>query len=121
MENKLQKTSLRSLKKRLRRIPAIDPPETLLNKLLTAIPEKPTNCAAVIVIEPRNRFWSFGTTVTAAALILIFICMVNYALTIPSQPDWNGVEDRSLCLADLNQSMVLHDQNDACSAAALPY
>jgi hypothetical protein len=123
MKNKEQKwknVTLKSLEARLRRFPKHQPPETLKAKLLAVIPRTQPQLAQKRQIKLQSRVWNFGAFTTAAAVILAFMFMLNYALSTPSQMLFTELDDTSLSYAASGPYRFEYDQNDVRLAMTLP-
>ena len=123
MKNKEQNwknVTLKSLEARLRRFPKHKPPETLKAKLLATIPNTQPQPAQKSQIKLQSRLWNFGAITAAAAVILAFMFMLNYALSTPSQMLFTELNDTSLSYAASGPLFLEYDQNDTCLAMTLP-
>ena len=124
MKNKEQKSKIvkiKSLEARLHRFPEHQPPETLKAKLLAAIPHTQPQPAQKSQIKLKSRVWNFGAFSAAAAVILAFMFMLNYALSTPSQMLFTELNDTSLSYAASGPLFLEYDQNDTCLAMTLPH
>ena len=123
-ENQEQKwvdMRLKSLEAELRCLPEVEVPETLEGRLLAAIPDRAEKVAREHQVKWYAGAWDFGTTATAAVLILALMFMVNYGLSMPPKMLITELNDTSLCYTRWDQNSFLYDQNNACLANTLPY
>ena len=121
-ENQKQKSkhiTLKSLADRLRRLPEIEVPETLEEKLLSAIPGRQTEHAPHLRLR-CYRLWDFGATAAAAVLIFALMFLVSYGLSTPSQTSIAEF-DTSLCYTKWEQNNFLYDQNNTYLEKTVPY
>ena len=120
-EQKWENMRLKSLEAELRCLPEVEVPETLEGRLLAAIPDRAEKVAREHQIKWHVGAWDFGTTATAAVLILALMFMVNYGLSMPPKMLMTELNDTSLCYTRWDQNSFLYDQNNACLANTLPY
>ena len=104
--------TLRAIQVKLRRLPDVDVPETLMPKLLADIP----HAEPVSASKPQAKWlrdpWDIGATAAAAVLILALMFVVNYGMSNPSWP-LLAEYDTSLSCTTWEQTNVLYDQNNA--------
>lgn len=118
-EQKSKDMTLKSLEKKLRRLPEIEVPEALEARLLAAIPDRRTKGKQAQQLQWR-RAWDFGVTAAAAVLIFALMFLVNYGLSIPSQTSIAEF-DTSLCYTSWDQNNFLYDQNNTYLEKSLPH
>lgn len=109
-EHKWNDMSLKSLEKKLRRLPEVKVPEKLKTKLLAAIQSRQRKTSTSHQLK-----WHLGArdlVATASAAIFIFasMLMVSYGLPNPPQTLLIELNDSSLRYAMLEQN-VFYDQN----------
>ncbi len=108
---KSEEMTLKSLEERLRRLPQVQPSESLEPKLLAGIGAG----TAEFTENHRLRWWpggwNFGAAAVAAILILASMLVVNYGLAAPSQMLFTELTDTSLCYTGWDQDNLLYDQN----------
>lgn len=105
--------ALKSLEEELRRLPKVNVPDTLEQRLLAAIPE--TQAATVSRSRVRWRCWAVGvgSAVAAAAVIAATVMLPLHRST--DDPDGSaGV------LTDTSSLCVLGDQTNAHSQETMP-
>ena len=117
--NKRKKdVTLKSLEAALRRLPKVQPPNALKSQLIGAIPAPSRKTALGTQLAPHSRFWNYGVSTVAAALIMGFVFMLNGALTI-SDTSFTPFEDMSLWYAETIPQM--YDQNDTCATTGFTW
>ena len=120
-EKKWEDMRLKSLEAELRSFPEVEVPKTLEYRLLAAIPDRPTKVTREYQVKWQAGAWDFGTTATAAVLILALMFIVNYGLSMPPKMLITELNDTSLCYTRWDQNSFLYDQNNACVEKTLPY
>lgn len=109
-ERKFKDMTLKSLEKKLHRLPEIEFPEALEARLLAAIPHSRARPAPEHHFQ-WHRAWDFGVTAAAAVLIFALMFLVNYGLSISPQTSMTEF-DTSLCYTRWEQNNFLYDQNN---------
>ena len=120
-ENNWQDLTLKSLEDRLRHLPDVEVPETLQNKLLTAVVDRQPEVTREYRIKWHWRVFRFGATAAAAILIIALMFMVDYGLSIPSQLILTELNDTSLCYTRWDQYNFMFEQNSTYVEKSLPY
>ena len=119
-KRKAENITLRQLKANLRCLSDMEAPEGLKNRLLRAIP----HCKAEPSVENKFKWLlqvrDFGTTAVAALLIFIFMLVLNYGLSVPSQTLATEVNDISLCYTAWDSKIFLYDEGNTCVEKFLP-
>lgn len=118
-KKKSKKFTQKSLAGCLRRLPEIEVPEKLENRLLAAIPVRRENLTRNRQLR-WYRTWDFGVTAAAAVLIFALMFLVNYGLSTSSQTSIREF-DTSLCYTGLYQNGFLYDQNNTYIEKNVPY
>ena len=110
---KSEDMTLKSLAERLRRLPQVQPSETLEQKLLAVIPDSTTDLTQAHQLRWWPGAWNFGAIAAAVVLITALMFMVNYGLATPSQKLLTELDDTSLCYTGWDQNSLLYDQSSA--------
>jgi hypothetical protein len=118
-KHKSKHITLKSLAARLRRLPELEVPEALEEKLLTAIPGRQPKPAPGLRLR-WYRAWDFGVTAAAAVLIFALMFLVSYGLSTPSKTSIAEF-DTSLCYTRWEQHNFLYDQNNTYLEKSVPY
>lgn len=118
-KHKSKHITLKSLADRLRRLPELEVPEALEDKLLAAIPGRQPKPAPGLRLR-WYRAWDFGATAAAAVLIFALMFLVSYGLSTPSQISIAEF-DTSLCYTKWEQNNFLYDQNNTYLEKSVPY
>ena len=117
---KPEEMTLKSLEERLRRLPQVQPSESLESKLLAAIGDGRAEFTEEHHLRWWPGAWNFGAAATAAILILALMLVVNYGLATPSQMLLTELNDTSLCYTGWDQNNFLYDQNSAFTEKTSP-
>ena len=117
---KPEEMTLKSLEERLRRLPQVQPSESLESKLLAAIGEGRAEFTEDHDLRWWPGAWNFGAAATAAILILALMLVVNYGLATPSQMLLTELNDTSLCYTGWDQNNLLYDQNSVFTEKTSP-
>ena len=120
-EQKWEDMRLKSLEAELRCLAEVEVPETLEDRLLSAIPDMAAEVTREHHVKWHAGAWDFGATATAAVLILALMFMVNYGLSMPQKTLITELNDTSLCYTRWDQNNFLYDQNNACVEKTLSY
>ena len=118
-EKKCKHITLKALQAELRHLPEPEVPQDLGAKLLAAIPKTRAKS------PPDNRLrWytacDFGLTAVAAVLIFALMFLVDYSLSVSSEPPFTEF-DTFLCDTRWGQNNLLCDQNNAYIEKSSPY
>jgi len=117
---KSEDITLKSLAERLRRLPQVQPSESLESKLLAAIPDGTAKPQQTHHFRWWPETWNFGAVAAASVVITALMFMVSYGLATPSEKLLTELDDTSLCYTGWDQNNLLYDQNSASEEKTWP-
>jgi len=112
LNNKMrEKIAIWILKRRLRTLPQIKPPEGLEEKLATIIPAGSDLTKLQYPTDRQGRGIRFVAT-AAAVLIVGFMLLINYGLSNSSAVSLAGFDEQSLGCVRFDMNNIFYDQNE---------